>query len=166
MNRLLMTAIILGGVGAFVLGGGPIAAQDHGGAGHGQVSIAERLMSADADENGTVTEQELVVSFEGMIPGHGGDAGGAAHHGNTGGGGNPHGALGGARNSAALALLLGAPEGTAISQLTQADLSARASMIVSHADANGDAALDATEVEAFATMMQSAGPHGAGGAGH
>ena len=46
--------------------------------------------------------------------------------------------------------------------MTKADLEARIDMFVSHGDTNADAALDATEIETLATMMQNAGGHGGG----
>ncbi len=160
MRQLLLTVTIVGGVVAFVLPGGQVAAQDHGGAGHGAVSLSEQLMRADTNEDGNVTPVEIVSLLQGGHEAHGGGiTDGTAHHGNTEGLGNPHGDLGAGQGAANLATLLGGHDGTAIADMSQADLEARVEMLVSHADTNSDAALNASEADALVAMLAAGGGH-------
>ncbi|HJN46396.1 MAG: hypothetical protein CL477_07215 [Acidobacteria bacterium] len=155
MKQLLLTVAIVAGVVGFVMQGGRAFAQDHGGAGHGDVSLTDQLMRADANEDGSVTSVEIASLLLGGSEGHGnGDHDGAGHHG-AGGGGNPHGDLAGGQVSgdmAALAAMFGGHDGA---ELSRADLEARLDMLVSHADANSDAALNASEVESMLAMMET-----------
>jgi hypothetical protein len=155
---MLTIAIVAGAVG-FVLQGGQAFAQDHGDAGHGAVSLADQIMRADANEDGNVTSIEIASL---LLGGHGGgshdgngDHDGAGHHGAAEGQGNPHGDLAGAQGSGNLAALFGGHDGAAIAEMSQADLEARLDMLVSHADANSDAALNASEVEALVEMVET-----------
>ncbi len=160
MRQLLLTVMIVGGVVAFVLPGGQVAAQDHGGAGHGAVSLSEQLMRADTNEDGNVTSVELVSLLGSAREAHGGgDADGTAHHGNAQGHGNPHGDLGVGHGAANLATLLGGRDGTAIGDMSKADLEARMTMLVTHADTNNDAALNTSEVDALVAMLRTGGGH-------
>jgi hypothetical protein len=43
--------------------------------------------------------------------------------------------------------------------MSQADLEARVEMLVSHADTNSDAALNASEVDALVAMLAAGGGH-------
>ena len=160
MRKPNSSVTIVVGMAAFVLYGGHAAAQDHGDAGHGQMSLTEQLMRADTNEDGTVTALELVSLLAGGRDGHpAGDTPGRAHHGNVDGHGSPHGDASGGHGSAGLAALLGGHGGAAISDLSQADLVARVEMLVSHADTNDDAALNASEVEALVAMLSTGGGH-------
>ena len=161
MRKLSVTVTIVLGMTAVVLYGGHAAAQDHGDAGHGQMSLTEQLMRADTNEDGTVTAVELVSLLVGGRDGHpGGDTTGTSPHGNAGvHGGSPHGDASGGHGSAGLAALLGGHDGAAISDLSQADLEARVEMLVSHADTDNDAALNASEVETLVAMLSAGGGH-------
>ncbi len=155
MKQLLMIATLVAGVVGFTLGSGQAFAQDHGGAGHGDVSVTDQLMRADANEDGSVTSVEIANLLMGGSEAHGnGDHDGAGHHG-AGGGANPHGDLAGGQGSgnlAALAAMFGGHDGAEVSR---ADLEARLDMLVSHADANSDAALNASELESMLAMMET-----------
>ena len=161
MRKRSVTVTLVVGMAAFVLYGGYVAAQDHGDAGPGQVSLTEQLMRADTDEDGTVTAVELMSLLTGGRDGHpGGDTTGTAPHGNAAGHGSPHGDAGGGRGrSAGLVALLSGHGGAAISDLSQADLEARVEMLVSHADTDDDAALDASEVDTLVAMLSAGGGH-------
>jgi hypothetical protein len=156
MRQLLTSATVVAGVLGFVLQGGQSFAQDHGGAGHGAVSLTDQIMGADANEDGKVTSVEIAGLLLGGHEGHGnagGDHDGAGHHGAAEERGNPHGDSGG--DLAALAGLFGGHDGATLADMSQADLEARLDVLVSHADGNGDAALNAGEVESMLAMIET-----------
>ncbi len=162
MRQHLLTVMVVVGV-AFAVHGGPVAAQDHG-AVHGQASLTDQLMSADANEDGKVTPVEIANLLTGNRPGHGGgDHDGAGHHETAEVHGNPHGDHGGdhpdGHGAASLATLLGGHGGTALADMSQADLEARLTMLVGHADTDSDSALNASEAEALIAMMREGGGH-------
>ena len=159
MRQLLLTVSIVVGLVAFVPQGG-VVAQDHGGAGHGEVSLSAQIMHADTNEDGNVTPVELVSLLGSAREAHGGgDADGAVHHGNAEAHGDPHGDLGGGHGSASLATLLGGHDGAAIGDMSPTDLEAHVTMLVDHADTNSDAALNASEVESLVAMLRTGGGH-------
>jgi len=176
MKLRVTTLTVVVGVVAFVLYGGQAAAQEHG-AGHDQASLTAQLMGADANEDGSVTTEEIVSLLLGGLGDHaehaehgdhadhdahhGGDTDGAAHHETAEGHGNPHGD-GGGHADGNLAALLGGQGAAAIADMSRADLETRVTMLVSHADTNSDAALNATEAAALVAMigtMRAGGGH-------